>query len=194
MRRRTVASGIAAALALGVAALAVATAPGGDSIADPFPVRGALGEAVEGREFTIDVHSVRLAEAIGFSYRADAESIRSDGAWVVVELTVTPTLGTPTFSYVQLDIGGRLYRTNDVLPAPSLSRLPFGAGIPSHGTIVFEVPRSAIESSAASGAVIRFQHRIDPQLDSVPMVEVDLSTVDVEREILIEETYVEDAE
>jgi hypothetical protein len=39
-----------------------------------------------------------------------------------------------------------------------------------------------------------FQHQIDPQLDDVPMVGVDLSVLDVQREILIEKTFVEDAE
>lgn len=193
MRPRRAFSIAGAAALLAVAAFAVATAPDDDGITATFPVHGTIGETVTSRELSVKVNSVELATRLDVVYH-DASNTTTDGVWVVVDTTITSRLGDLLMSYVELQVGDVTYRVSDILSAPSIINLPYGAGIPVHGTLVFEVPKSAITASRADHATIAFNYRIDPLLDTIPVVTVDLTSLDVEQSARIEEPYVADSE
>lgn len=184
---------VAAAVLLG-GAIAAATAPGSPGILAPFAVDGVPGEPVTSRQLVVEVLEVRAAEQVLPEYGGDPAMITTSGVWVVVDCIVTPRLGPEQLNHVELEIGERVFRTEDVLPFPNLSTLPYGAGIPVQGSLVFQIPRSALTDARASAARIVFHPRIDTRLDSVSVVVVDLTDLDVQPQADIAEPFVPDAD
>ena len=190
MTRRWVA-GLAVGALLAGSAIAVATAPDNDAVVAPFLIAGRIGEPMSGRVLTVTVNSVELADVLQVRYR-DVPDLETSGVWVVVDATVTARLDTEVLSNSELDIGGVRYRVSDALPAPTPLQLSYGADVPQRSTLVFEIPRSALEAAGASRASVVFLHRTDAQLDSVPVVVVDLSSLDIQRSARIDEVWVID--
>lgn len=190
MTRRWVA-GLAVGALLAGSAIAVATAPDNDAVVAPFLIAGRIGEPMSGRVLTVTVNSVELADVLQVRYR-DVPDLETSGVWVVVDATVTARLDTEVLSNSELDIGGVRYRVSDALPAPTPLQLSYGADVPQRSTLVFEIPRSALEAAGASRASVVFLHRTDAQLDSVPVVVVDLASLDIQRSARIDEVWVID--
>lgn len=183
----------AAGLAIGAALLGsgalVATAPDNDALTAPFFERGGLGETVSGRHLTAVVDSVRLTEYLDVKY-AEAPDTTTDGVWVIVDATLTPRLDTLSMGEAQLWIGDVRYHVSDILPAPSPLRLAYGADIPQRGSLVFEIPRAALDDPGAARASIVLQHAFDSRLDSVPVVVVDLTRLEISARERIEQRRV----
>jgi hypothetical protein len=170
-----------------VASIAVATAPQDGTIADPFVRTGAEGELVHARKFDVEVTGTRIAEELNLQY--DESRLGSDGAWVIVDLIVTSNTGTVALAYTELRIDGIAYRTRS-LPNPAMDFLSYGAGVPVKGSLVFEVPSSALEGPGLDAASVYFQAGVAVQLDDIPEVLVDLSEQDVARTEIIDEPVV----
>lgn len=190
MRGRTALAAVAAVLALAGTVAAVATAPDTDAITAVFPVRGGLGDSMTARQLSATVTAVRVVKSLKIGYSSAAGSTATDGVWVVVDADVTPRLGTLVLGNSTVTIDGIAYRASDILPAPSLASLPYGAGVPMHGTLVFELPASALKSPGAKHAEIAFVPSIDSRLDSVPTATVDLSGASVDARAVIDAPYV----
>lgn len=185
-------AGIGIAALLVGSALAVATAPDEDGVIAPFPVRGAVDDTVTSRTLTVTVHGVQLAESLVVKYR-DIPTIETNGVWVVVDTTAMALLDTASLGNAELRIGDIRYRVSDVLPPPTPLQLNFGAGVPQRGMLVFELPRAAVGAPAAARAELYFLPRLDSSLDSVPVVGLDLTGLDVRTSIRIDEVTVVDA-
>jgi hypothetical protein len=170
-----------------VASIAVATAPQDGTIADPFVRTGAVGEVVHGRDFDVEVLDVRLGESLDLAY--DESGLESDGVWVVVDLVATANVDVVQLGYTELRINGVGYATHD-LPYPSMDFVDYGAGIPVQGSIVFEVPKSALDGAGLDDARVYFQYGVDVQLDDIPEVIVDLRELDLERTQVVDAPFV----
>jgi hypothetical protein len=170
-----------------VASIAVATAPQDGTIADPFVRTGAEGDLVHARTFDVEVTGTRVAEELNLQY--DETRLGSDGAWVIVDLVVTSNTGSVQLAYTELRIDGIAYRTRG-LPHPAMDFLSYGAGVPVKGSLVFEVPASALEGPGLDAATVYFQSGVAVQLDDIPEVIVDLSGLDVARTEIIDEPVV----
>lgn len=192
MRARSVLAGVAVGLALAGTIFAVATAPDNARITAPFAVRGSIGDTLVARELAATVTGVRAARQLKVGYSSNAGSTATDGVWVIVDADVTPRLGTVVLEYSTLTIDGVDYQASDILPNPSLISLPYGSDITMHGSLVFEIPKAALASGAAARASVTFNHGFELALDSVPVVAVDLSKLDVQARAVIEGTYVVD--
>jgi hypothetical protein len=187
--RAVLAAGI---LALGI--VAVATAPNGTAVLEPFAAYAGPDGIADGRRVSAQVLDVRLAERITPDYGFDEPSYDTTGVWVVVECVVTAREDYTALDYVELEIGERVFRTIDILPAPNLTVLPYGAGVPMRGALVFEVPESALTEAGASGAHIVFNTSVDNRLDSLAVAVVDLSALTVEPEALVGAAHVPDGD
>jgi len=179
---------LTAAGLLVVGGIAVATAPQPGTIADPFLIRGSIGELVSARTLAVEIDGIRITHELELEY--DESSLGTDGLWVIVDLTVIPQLASQNLSYSTLQIGERRYRMQD-LPYPAMTGLYYGAGVPMHGSIAFEVPADAVASAAASTADVFVQIQFDPQLDDVAVVTVDLRSVEPSPSAVIDEPVVE---
>lgn len=184
--------GAAVGALLVASALAVATAPDNDGVIAPFPVQGAIGEPVSSRTLVVTVNSVRLADRLVVDYR-DVPDIDTDGVWLVVDATATAQFETESLSHIELQVDDVHYRVADVLPAPTPLQLNYGAGVPQRGLLVFELPLSALNAPGAARASLLFLPRLDSDLDSVPVVGVDLTGLDVAGSIRVDRVAVVDS-
>lgn len=192
MTVRAVWATIGVVAALGATVFAVGTAPDDQGIVAVFPVRGEIGDVLEARELVVEATGIHLAERLEVGY-GDAGDTTTDGVWVVLDVTATPRLSTMPLTYSTIAIDGIQYRVSDLLPYPSLTFLDYGPGIPQHGSLVFELPRSALDSPGAARAEISLSYAFDPVLDSLPVVVVDLTALEVDSRAVIAPVYIPDS-
>lgn len=170
---------VAAVFALVLGGVAVASAPDGTATVAPLYVDGVVGEAVSGRRLTSTVTGVRLAEELVIPYREDVGDTTTDGVWVIVDATITIRQQYTVLTSTDLRIGDRVFRVSDVTPAPSLLAPPESSGIPQHGSLVFEIPLSALDDPGASRAQVLFNPGAETRLDSVAAIVVDLASLEI---------------
>lgn len=184
-------AGAAIVAALAGSAVLVAGAPDNEDITAPFLQQGGLGDTVSGRTLTVVVEKVRLTRYLDVKYN-DAGDTSTKGVWVVVDTVLTARLGTLVLGEAELRIDGVRYAVSDILPAPTSLQLSYGPDVPQRGSLVFEVPESALASPGAAHAAIAFLTTSDPRLDSFPVVVVDLTGLAVsDRERIDERTVVD---
>jgi len=183
--------GAAIFAALAGSAVVVAAAPDNDGITAPFFPKGAVGDTVSGRNLTATVGSVELTEYLNIKYN-DVGDTSTDGVWVVVDTVLTARLDTVILSTAELWIDDVRYRVSDILPAPTSLQLSYGAGIAQRGSLVFEVPRDALKAPGATQASIVLYNTGDARLDSVPVIVVDLTGLDISARHRIDERAVVD--
>jgi hypothetical protein len=181
-------TGLVAAGLLVIGGIAVATAPQPGTIADPFLVRGGVGDLVSGRAIDVEVDGIRVTHELDLEY--DDSRLGTEGLWVIVDLTVIPQLASQNLTYTTLQIGDRRYRMED-LPYPAMTGLYYGAEVPVRGSIAFEVPAEAVASGAASTAELFVRVEFEAQLDDIPVVTLDLRSAEPSRSEIIDEPIVE---
>lgn len=184
-------AGIAIVAALAGSAVLVALAPDNDGITAPFFIRGGMGDTVSGRNLTAVVNSVELADYLDIKYN-DAGDTSTEGVWVVVDAVLTARRDTVGVGDAQLWIGDVHYGVSDILPAPTSLQLSYGADVPQRGSLVFEIPLAALKDPGAAQASIVLYDKVDARLDSVPVVVVDLTGLDVKPRVRIDERAVVD--
>ncbi|MDH6180620.1 hypothetical protein M2152_000802 [Microbacteriaceae bacterium SG_E_30_P1] len=163
-------------LALIVAAgVVVALEPGEQVRQAPFIETVPLGVDGVGRNLEVRYTDVRLADSL----LLEDSVARTQGLWVVVDL-VAMNLTEPTGSQSFLLVDGFEYRGLDRLSGGFESDV-LVPGIPTEGTVFFEVPRQVsdrtVRVALATGS--------DWRLDSAIAIDVDLSTLRVEDRIEI---------
>lgn len=177
-----------AALGLVVAAsIAVATAPQEGTLAGPFVRTGVEGEVLHTRVLDVEVTGVRLTNELNLAY--DETRIGTDGVWVVVDLIITSNAGSVRLGFAELHLNGVAYGTYR-LPSPAVDHITYGAGVPVKGSLVFELPSSALEAGGLADARVYLQAGVSVQLDDIPEVIIDLSDLEVVRSETIDEAVV----
>ena len=184
---------------LAAGGVAIATAPTDDTIVAPFLVRGDVGSRIDSRLATVVARDVTLARELDIDYGFDqmfdevAPDSSSDGVWVVVDLDITTTYVAADFGNAEVRIGPVRYRASTILPDQDLQSFSFDPGITVRGSIVFELPASALRGAAASDALIVLAPRLSPVLDTVPTITVDLRALPVDDIAVIAEAGVVDS-
>lgn len=192
MNGRALAGGVGALALVAIAALAVSTAPNDATIVDPFEVTGAVGQVVTARQVSAEVHEVRLVHELDVPYGFDDVNGTTEGVWVVVDATLTAQAQPIGTGFSELHIGDYVFRASDILPTPALTDVRYGAGVPVTGTLVFEVPAFVVSLPGAANATLVVRDLLTPQLDSVPVIRLDLSGLTVEKFATIGAAYVDD--
>lgn len=193
------AKSLTAVALLAAGGLAIATAPTDDTIVAPFLVRGEVGSRIDSRLATVVARDVTLARELDIDYGYNqmfdevAPDTSSDGVWVVVDLDITTTYVAADFGNAEVRIGSVRYRASTILPDQDLQSFSFDPGITVRGSIVFELPESALREAAASDALIVLVPRLSPVLDTVPTIAVDLRALPVDDIAVIAEAGAVDA-
>jgi hypothetical protein len=184
-------AGWAAAFVL-LAATAALVAVTPTDMNTPFELTGRVGDRIQARLAEVEVLDVRLTDRLDVTYEDDVDGT-TEGVWVIVDAIVTPTMGRLSLDGITLRIGGTTYGTaQDILGFGSMLTQPYGPGVTQQGTMVFELPRSALD--AAPTATIVFALSPDPRLDSLPAVVVDLAGLDVLPSVDIGQPFVPEDE
>jgi hypothetical protein len=167
---------------LGIAAVVADTAPSEAGWQAPIEVRGGLGETLTGRNVQAVVTDVRAADSVVAS---NGWAGTTTGVWVVVDASVSSVvdeegalLGTAV-----LRVGERSYSASERPDLGSIAETSLRAGIPVTGPLMFEVPRSALSSGEGRSARIELGISRDPRVDSLLVVPIDLSTLEVEESL-----------
>jgi hypothetical protein len=148
----------------------------------PYVVQApALGTRVDARTFSVTVLDARLADRV----QTPEWTGDTTGVWLVVDIEFERTLdrGSLTGSF-------RIGDTDYLLSArPDLASIDGGAssmpGLPWTGSMLVELPLSALDDSAAGAAVIRFATSTDPRLDAVVDYTIDLGSIDREASLTL---------
>jgi hypothetical protein len=120
--------------------------PGSEEVSRPFVHSGRIGEAVDGRTFTVTVGDVRGARSIEES---DGDRLTSDGLFVLVTVTITAKSDTTSLSHLAVAHGDVVFWATERV-RQRMAEYEFQPGIPVKGEIAFEVPRAV-----ATGLVLR---------------------------------------
>ena len=169
-----------------VAGIVSHTAPTAAFWQAPIPVAGTIGEPVTGRNIEATVIEVRAADSVTASNGWAGETT---GVWVVVDASVEAVvtdygalLGT-----AQLQIGDRVYSASERPDLGTIAHKSLTTGIPNTGPLMFEVPRDLLSSEAAKDAQLQLAVDGDPRVDSLIVVPVDLTVVEIEPSIETDE-------
>lgn len=158
-------------------ALAInATTPGDRTTQAPFPVTGAAGQTLTGRDLAATVHAVTLADTLQVDDGHNRYPVPSSGRWIVVDTSVSGVrTGTGTLQNATLTMGPDTYAaTARVGNGAGLIGAELQPGVRERGMLIFEVPAAASEHAA--GAELRLARDLDERLDTEIRVELDLRT------------------
>jgi hypothetical protein len=141
----------------------------------------ALDTRVEAREFSVTVADVRLADRV----QTPEWTGTTPGIWLVVDIVFERRIdrGPITGSF---RIGDA-----DYLPStrPDQASIDGGVssqpGIPWAGSMLIELPLSALDRPDASVSVLRFATQSNPRLDGVLEFTIDLTALDHESSISV---------
>jgi hypothetical protein len=158
------------AAALGLSLLA----PTEDAQLAPFvQTIPASGARVDSREFSVSVTDVRLADRV----QTPEWTGTTPGVWLVVDIEFVrrlargPITGTFRIGDTDYSISARAHD----ITIDSASSLP---GISWAGSMLIELPASALEDPAANAAVVRFATQFTPDLDGVVDYTIDLTSLE----------------
>jgi hypothetical protein len=179
---RRVGSGTALVLIVALASVVLRSAPSEAEWQAPIEVRGQLGDRVEGRNIAATVEDVRIARSVTASTGWVGETT---GVWVVVDVqaeAVVTEVGA-LLSTAELVLGEDVYSASTRPGLGTVAGQSLAVGIPQEGPLMFEVPRDAVTSAVAADALLRLAIARDPRTDSMLVVPLDLSRVDVEETV-----------
>ncbi len=171
-------------LAVGILVLAgivVASEPSEQLQQGPFVVETAFGDRATGRNVEVTISDVRLADVVELDefegWRGETE-----GVWVVATVTASTRLqARPLTGFLLID--DLEFRGSDRMDADGLESWQLLPGIPTTGTVLFEIPRELAQSTVS--ARLLFGANPDWRLDSIIGTTVDLSSLAVERTIVV---------
>lgn len=167
---------IAAAGILVAAGAVVLLEPGEQLAQGPIVVEVPLGQEGEGRNIAATFDDVRLGENVELD--ATGSQYTTEGVWVAVDL-VARSVVSPTGLKSVLVIDGQQFLGSDRLDTDGIESWTLAPGLPTAGTVVFEIPPDLADRVAQ----VRVSGSGEARLDSVIATTVDLSTLDVERTV-----------
>lgn len=166
---------IAAAL-LVVASLIFTLAPNDEQTQAPVEIPVSIGETGVGRNIEVTVQRLRLAEVI----KADGYTPwtgTTPGVWLVVEATMSNVVNS-TLPSAFLSVDGLTYDASTRPGSESLTGVVLSPGIPTTGSVLFEIPRDLIRSGNPVNLTFAASH--DLRLDSAVVLTVRLDDLEVE--------------
>lgn len=170
-------------VALLVAAGAVAdTAPTTAGWQAPIEVPGTVGETLSGRNIEATVLDARAADAVTTS---NGWAGATTGVWIVVDASVSAVVDDEAalLGTAVLEIGARSYSASDRPGLSTLAGTSLSTGIPTTGPLLFEVPRDALGSVDGAAARLTLGISNDPRVDSLLVVPLDLTALDVQPQL-----------
>lgn len=155
---------ITAALLAGAWLIAL-VAPGDDASVAPFIVPAVIGEEAVGREFTLTVQDVQLAEHVSGS-----KGWSADGTWLVVDLDAEANHEQygMLLAGATLRIADQSFRASERMD--SMLRSALVPGVSKSGTLAFELPESALSNTG----ILQLSTNDDTRADSVVELEIHL--------------------
>ena len=151
------------------AGIVVALEPGEQVRQSPFVVEVPLGETGVGRNIQVEFTDVQLAQAVVI----EGETVTTNGIWLVLDIVaMNRTESTGLQSFLLLD--GLEVRGSERLEYGIESEI-LVPGIPTSGSIFFEIPRDRVASG--SSARILIGANSDWRLDSAIGITLDLTAL-----------------
>ncbi len=157
--------------------------PGYAEITGPIPLRGRLGETLEGRSFIVRADTVLLAQRLRFRAYGRPVERETGGvfALVIARLEARSSPSAASGAVWRSPQGVRFFASARMAGAPRLlgnDRLE--PGLPQRGVFIFELPREAVAGGTLLVAASRWP-RLDTQAEIAlaadpgpPMPELDL--------------------
>jgi hypothetical protein len=179
---RRVIHGVLAAALLVIASLLFTLAPSDRQNQAPVEIPVSIGQTGLGRNIETTVHGIRLAEVVttsGFTPWTGT----TPGVWVVVDATVSNVVD-PTSLSAWLGVDGLSYEASTRPDFDSLEGLVLSPGIPTIGSVLFEIPRDVID--AREPVTFTFASSHDLRLDSAIVLSVRLDDLAIEPVIALE--------
>jgi hypothetical protein len=172
-------NGAALMAILAIAAAVVHTAPSRELQQSAVTVPGTMGEAASGRNIRATVTSVTLTESVT---AANGWAGSTPGVWLVVQMQVEAVVDDQraTLGTAVLQVGNVTYSASTRPQTGTIAGSRLATGIPVSGPLMFELPTAVAASAAAATAELQFAAKDDPRADSLLVVPVDLSSLDVQ--------------
>jgi hypothetical protein len=176
--------GIGFVALLVVAGYVTQTTPTNDEWQSPIPVSAEMGESAAGRNIEATVTDVRVARSVTTS---NGWSGATSGIWVAVDASVAAVVqdGVP-LGTAQLQIGSVAYSATLRAESSTLADTTLSTGIFTTGSLLFEIPEAVLASTEAADTDIHLAISGDPRSDSMIVVPVDLTTLEIEDAITLD--------
>jgi len=174
---RHVANGAGLVVILVIAGIVAHTTPNDEQQQAPLPVRGQVGETLSGRNIAATVDAVRVAESVEAS---NGWAGPTAGVWVVVDASVEANVTESNFGYARLKVGDVTYSASTRPDRATIAATGLSVGIPWTGPLMFELPRLLVSSDASRTAELQLAVDADPRADSMLVMPVDLSAIEIE--------------
>ena len=174
---RHVANGAGLVVILVLAGVVAHTTPNDEQQQAPLPVRGQVGETLSGRNIAATVDAVRVAESVEAS---NGWAGPTSGVWVVVDASVEANVTESNFGYARLKVGDVTYSASTRPDRATIAATGLSVGIPWTGPLMFELPRLLVSSDASRTAELQLAVDADPRADSMLVMPVDLSAIEIE--------------
>ena len=175
---RHVANGAGLVVILVIAGVVAHTTPDDEQQQAPIPVRGQVGETLSGRNIAATVDAVRIAESVEAS---NGWAGPTAGVWVVVDASVEANVTESIFGYARLKVGDVTYSASTRPDRATIAATGLSVGIPWTGPLMFELPRPLVSGDAARTAELQLAVDADPRADSMLVMSVDLSAIEIEK-------------
>jgi len=175
---RHVANGAGLVVILVIAGVVAHTTPNDEQQQAPIPVRGQVGETLSGRNIAATVDAVRIAESVEAS---NGWAGPTAGVWVVVDASVEANVTESIFGYARLKVGDVTYSASTRPDRGTIAATGLSVGIPWTGPLMFELPRPLVTGDAARTAELQLAVDADPRADSMLVMPVDLSAIEIEK-------------
>ena len=175
---RHVANGAGLVVILVIAGIVAHTTPNDEQQQAPLPVRGQVGETLSGRNIAATVDAVRVAESVEAS---NGWAGPTSGVWVVVDASVEANVTESNFGYARLKVGDVTYSASTRPDRATIAATGLSVGIPWTGPLMFELPRLLVSGDAARTAELQLAVDADPRADSMLVMPVDLSAIEIEK-------------
>jgi hypothetical protein len=174
---RHVVNGVALVGILVVAGIVAHTTPDEEQQQGPIVVRGEIGDELTGRNIRATVTDVRIAESVTAS---NGWAGTTPGVWVVVDASVEAVVDdTASLRTAVIEIDGTSYGASKRPDLASIFETGLGIGIPTSGSLMFELPADVVASEAAHSATVNLALNSDPRADSMLVVAVELGAIPV---------------
>jgi hypothetical protein len=174
-------SWLAAAGILVLAGVVVAVEPSEQLQQGPFVVETTLGDRGTGRNIEATISEVRLATVVELD-EVDGWRGTTEGVWVVATVTAATRAEAAGLTGFLL-IDGLEFRGSERLDLDGLQSWQLVPGIPTTGTVLFEIPESLAETAHDARLLVGLNP--DWRLDSVVGTTVDLAALSVESTVLV---------
>lgn len=179
---RRVIHGVIVVALLVLASLLFTLAPSAEQNQAPVEIPVSIGQTGLGRNIETTVHGVRLADVVTTDgYRQWTGT--TPGVWVVVDATVSNVVN-PTSLSAWLSVDGLTYDASTRPDFDSLEGVVMSPGIPTTGSVLFEIPRDLID--VGTPVKLTFAPSRDLRLDSAIVLSVQLDDLEIEPAIALE--------